>query len=376
MTTRVGATSDRAALGKPEIRRLLLDFVKRRVPAADVDDVVQTILVDALAAAEVPSDHAELRKWVVGIARHKVADFHRKSKREAPVEAPEPEAPPAPLEARELVGWAERQAAKAPGAARGPAGARAAKQTLDWMAREGEGEKLENIAADENVPAARVRQRVSRLRRWMKERWLAELAAVAALAVLAVVAWWLLRGPKEAPEAEIRPDRPVPSVEPAPPEPTPLEQAQKLRAEALGLCEQEEWDRCVRGLDDAARLDPAGDQAPAVVDARARAAAAKELQAPPDSKNAPTPEKEKLAPESTSAPAPRPPTTSRPPAPKAPPNTTTPAPTKPGPPSKKQMKSEVESSFDSSIELGKGGKLSSSGSTRSSSGDFPQKKGK
>src|SRR5690349_15526596 len=163
----------RDPLADPALRQSLSDFVRRRVPASDVDDVVQTVLVDALAAEGRPHEPGELRKWLLGIARHKVADLHRRAHREPPAELPEIETSPAPIEARELVRWAEEQA--------GPS--RDAKQTLDWMAREGEGEKLESIAASEQVPAARVRQRVSRMRRWMKERWLAELAAVAVLVI-------------------------------------------------------------------------------------------------------------------------------------------------------------------------------------------------
>ncbi|HEX3850670.1 MAG TPA: hypothetical protein VHW01_06860 [Polyangiaceae bacterium] len=47
--------------------------------------------------------------------------------------------------------------------------------TLEWMLREGDGEKLEQIARDANLPAPRVRQRVSRLRCFLREQWAAEL---------------------------------------------------------------------------------------------------------------------------------------------------------------------------------------------------------
>ena len=48
------------------------------------------------------------------------------------------------------------------------------------MLREGEGEKLETIAAEANVPAPRVRQRVSRLRRYYKARCVTRYDAVVA----------------------------------------------------------------------------------------------------------------------------------------------------------------------------------------------------
>jgi hypothetical protein len=138
------------------------------------------------------------------------------------------------------------------------------------MAREGEGEKLESIAAEENVPAARVRQRVSRMRRWMKERWMAELAAVALLSILALVAWRFLRRPGEMPEAKPEKLQPLPPI--APEVPLELEQARSLRAEAVKRCDREEWQGCLDALDEAARLDPAGDTAKDVAEMRGRAA--------------------------------------------------------------------------------------------------------
>lgn len=261
------ATEDRTstttqALADPGLRRALEEFVRRRVRDTEVDDVVQTVLCDALAAPGRPGEPEELRRWLFGIARHKVADLHRRSSREVAAELPDLAVEPPPVEERELARWAERQAASS----------HEAKQTLAWMAREGEGEKLESIAAEEQVPAARVRQRVSRMRRWMKERWLAELAAVAALAILAIVLARLLRRSPELPELAPRPE-PAPSAPLLDP-PLPLDrerEARPLRAEALRACDKAEWQRCLEGLDQAAKLDAAGDSAPEVVEARARA---------------------------------------------------------------------------------------------------------
>jgi DNA-directed RNA polymerase specialized sigma24 family protein len=122
-------------LGDPALRRSLEDFVRRRVPAADVDDVVQTVLVEALGSPGRPREPAELKRWLLGVARHKVVDLHRRAHREAPMELPELEGSPAPIEEREMARWAEEQAG----------GAKDAQKTLAWMAREGEGEKLELV---------------------------------------------------------------------------------------------------------------------------------------------------------------------------------------------------------------------------------------
>ena len=267
MPLRVDAPGVRGALENAETRRALRDFVRRRVADRDVEDVVQTVLVEALASNKAPEEPGEIQRWLLGIARHKVADLHRKSGREQPTELPELPDAPAPVEERELLRWAEKQA--------GPS--RDAEATLRWMAREGEGDKLEHIAAEENVPAARVRQRVSRMRRWMKERWVAELALVATLGVLALVAYRFLRDrsepiSRETPELPGIPEVPAPIAESsgAPPA-TDLERGQRARTAALSRCERGEHAECLRGLDEAARLDPAGDTTPEVQGARVNA---------------------------------------------------------------------------------------------------------
>lgn len=329
-------------LADPGLRRMLEDFVRRRVPASDVDDVVQTVLLDALSSPSIPSDATELRKWILGIARHKVVDHHRRVTREPTAELVELEAHAPPFEERALADWAEKQA--------GSEGE--AKKTLAWMAREGEGEKLESIAADENVPATRVRQRVSRMRRWMKERWLAELAAVAALCALAILLWRLFRKPDEMPEA--RPEKPGPTPSAVPPEPSPLERARAMREDALRKCEQADYRACLDGLDEAARLDPAGDTEPRIRDARDRADKALQTPPPPVQSAAPPPTS-KLSPTPTSMPGPAPsfqtttPDKSLKPAPQTPQisPTTSPAPkpTSAPPPSKAEPKPS-KSRFD------------------------------
>ena len=76
-------------IASPEVRRLVEGMVRRRVPESEVEDVVQTVLVDALASDSMPDDEEQLRKWIAGITRHKVADFHRKGGRVQHVELPD-----------------------------------------------------------------------------------------------------------------------------------------------------------------------------------------------------------------------------------------------------------------------------------------------
>jgi DNA-directed RNA polymerase specialized sigma24 family protein len=287
-------TSDRRVtrLANPALRASLSAFVRARVPVNEVDDIVQSALAEALAAERAPDDDDEVVAWVHGIARHKVVDWFRRARREMPQDPELAEtvaaADSAPQSARDLLRWATKELPNGDDHAR----------TFEWMLREGAGEKLESIAADEDVPAPRVRQRVSRLRKHYRARWAAALALLAAIAM--VVAFALRRRPKE--EIAPLPSPIVPSAPLAPlpapaPEATPEERAAELRNDAFEKCDSGRWRECIDGLDDAWRLDPAGDSTPTV---QTRRRAAERALAPvpsvapsarpaPDSKTAPAP---------------------------------------------------------------------------------------
>ncbi|HEX3345349.1 MAG TPA: hypothetical protein VHS09_12285 [Polyangiaceae bacterium] len=217
-------SSDRlvAKLADPTLTAALSHFVRARVPEPEVEDIVQSTLTEALDAEQPPDEDEDIVRWVYGICRHKVVDWFRRAKREvprdleSPDEAPVAAAESAPQSAMDLLRWAKKEL---------PAGEENEK-TLEWMLREGEGEKLETIAAEANVPAPRVRQRVSRLRRYYKQRWAAQAAALAALLLIALAIALSLRrrhdevapapGPSFAPTS-------LPTAPPAVPEAVPSE---------------------------------------------------------------------------------------------------------------------------------------------------------
>jgi len=248
------------------LRARLVRLVRGKVPPGEVDDVVQATLTEALAAEEAPEDPALLGRWVLGIARHKCVDFYRRRHREVPVEGAgenEIAGEAAPASARDLLRWAEEEL---------PEG-EPAERTLEWMLREADGDKLEHIAEEERVPAPRVRQRVTRLRRHFRDRWAAQVAALVAAVTLLVAGFALFRlyrrvAPGPAPIAK----------EPPRPE---LERARELREEGLRRCDEGEWRPCLERLDEAARLDPAGNVGAELERARARAREALERPAPP-----------------------------------------------------------------------------------------------
>jgi DNA-directed RNA polymerase specialized sigma24 family protein len=265
-------------LSDPSLLAALGAHVRSRVPAADADDVVQSVIADALASQNAPDDEGAMKRWLFGVARNKIADFYRRTRRELPTD--EEDAVAAPSSGREgagdLLRWAEEEL---------PPGSDA-KRTFEWMLREGEGEKLESIAASEKLPAPRVRKRVSRMREHFRARWAAYVAALAAAGLAVILVFYIFRK-KPEPEAII-----VPETHPSVPSATvsatktPDELAHEERSRALEACDRADWVPCLEGLDRAALVDPAGDRAPRVV--AARAAAAKALAPPPPPSSVPT----------------------------------------------------------------------------------------
>src|SRR5688572_7555967 len=162
--------SSRQRLGARELRRNITAMLRSRVPATEIDDVTQTVLCDALAAPHVPTDPIELRRWLAGITRHKVADYHRRSKR-TPAMVSEDNVDlgtePAPFEEREIL----KSVLEGTSSPRD-------RETMQWLVREHGGERLCEIAQETGVPPCVVRQRVSRLRRALRSRFMMLLLAV------------------------------------------------------------------------------------------------------------------------------------------------------------------------------------------------------
>jgi len=240
-----------ALLSDPALREGLLKFARRRLPPAEVEDLVQNTLAEALSAASPPSDPAEFRRWVHGIARHKIADnFRRRGRQPIPSADVDQNAAEANPSLTELSQWIESELPKTDHA----------QATLHWLLREGDGESLDEIARDVELPAPRVRQRVSRLRRHLHARWLA-LGAAGLVALLGVGAlFYRATQPAVAPPSIAREAF------------APLERARALRQKALEQCAAGQYPECIAALDQAKALDPNGESARAIGEARAAAA--------------------------------------------------------------------------------------------------------
>lgn len=251
-------------LADPNLFRDIQAAVRRRIRGDDALDVVQAAFAEVLASQEAPVDSEEFRRFVFGVARHKVFDHFRRRAREVPsADSATEEQTAEPLSARDLLRWAE-----------GALPDSESQHTLEWMLREGDGEKLEHIARDANVPAPRLRKRVSRLRSFLRQRWATELLLAGFVLSLGIYLYSRHRRDDE----RARPD--------VVREDAPLELARKLRRTALERCRKAAFDECVAGLDRARAIDPAGDSAPEVVEARRNA---KSQISPAPSNQAPAP---------------------------------------------------------------------------------------
>src|SRR5690349_17070100 len=124
MTTAVPREALRQYIASPRTRSALHAYARRRGLAESADDVVQTVLCDALAAPAIPVQGEELPRWLNGIASHKVADEHRRRARWSASEPPEASAEDSD-EARDLLRRIEGEVATPE-----------ERQALEWLVRE------------------------------------------------------------------------------------------------------------------------------------------------------------------------------------------------------------------------------------------------
>jgi DNA-directed RNA polymerase specialized sigma24 family protein len=154
----------------PSTRNALTAYVRRRGLYGDADDVVQTVICDALAVQAVPVEPSDLPRWITGIARRKVADEHRRRARLDSRELPEL-ATSDRHEVTDLLRRIQRDLIDAD-----------QRRSLEWVVREHSGDALNEIATEQALQPATVRQRVSRLRRHLRARYVGALALLLAIA--------------------------------------------------------------------------------------------------------------------------------------------------------------------------------------------------
>jgi DNA-directed RNA polymerase specialized sigma24 family protein len=235
-----------------------IEAVLRRqgVAPPDVEDLRQVVLAQALETSAPPPDLDQCIGLVRKTARDPAIDhFRRRARRSkfdaGPFENPDERAAvETPAEERldfgKQIAWVHdrihdgtispRQAGMLASAADGVPGAA--------------------IAREWGLTDQTVRNELSRARKTARLSW---AAFVAVGGVVAIVLYGFVSEPDRAdrgPEVGgVLPDR--------------LEVAQQLRGRALQECRSERWADCLHDLDRAAQLDPAGDTAPEVQNARA-----------------------------------------------------------------------------------------------------------
>ncbi len=150
-------------IAHPQTSASLRSYARLRGLTDTADDLVQTVLCEALAAPAVPLEPSELPRWVTGIAKHKLVDERRRRARTAAQEV-EPVAPPPSPEAADLLRRIGEDVEN-----------EGDRRTLEWLMREHAGEPLFEIAREEALNASTLRQRICRLRRQLRARYLVPL---------------------------------------------------------------------------------------------------------------------------------------------------------------------------------------------------------
>jgi DNA-directed RNA polymerase specialized sigma24 family protein len=166
-------------LGRPSTRSGLHAYIRRRGLADSAEDLVQTVLCDALAVQAIPSEETELRRFVAAIARNKVADEYRRRTRWKRAELPEQHDVPSP-EASDLLRRIDADVVEP-----------RQREALDWVLREHAGDSLYEIAREQALEPDTLRQRICRLRKQLRARYLVPLAlTLAAVFYVAAVPRW------------------------------------------------------------------------------------------------------------------------------------------------------------------------------------------
>ena len=209
---------------------------------------------DGLARLDAMSDeeiHAELRAG--GVDPESVPSAERLLARAAAFAASE--ASGAVDHAR---GWAFAEKLLAEDGGEKPATPEGARSAAFYLARAAELSRQEEARDKASSPQRRRPQR-------RRTAWLVALVPAALVTIFAVMNGGaiaaIVRGQEIKPTDTWFPWRPPP--------PTPEQKAASIRVEALAACNSQDWSSCEEKLDEAAEIDPEGENAKVVVKARA-----------------------------------------------------------------------------------------------------------
>jgi DNA-directed RNA polymerase specialized sigma24 family protein len=248
-----------AFLRDPELRPTMETVVRhKKVPEADVEDVVSDALADIARRKKLPTTDAKgRRQWALGAVRHKAADYHKKRK-DQPDEVPlddlreqAAEADDTSIRRADDGEHLDKIAETVPEKQR---------STMECLVRHLMGENLADMAREMNVQYDTLYKRVTTLHRRVRETGMA--IAKLAVVVLIIAGGWHVFKPHPEPQTA------TPPSAPAIHSPEALRKARDLRKQAFQACSQDAWTACERLLDEAADYDSDGESDPKVKAAR------------------------------------------------------------------------------------------------------------
>ena len=319
-TTTLAMRAERR-LGDPGLREYLRTSLRTKAPPEELDDLVGEALTRARRCRFLPDDDEMFRQYVFGIGRKVALDQRVKRGRRLETNAERvdgwddgPRVDLGAVDAKLTLDMVMKDTDDD------------IRQGIRWLVRRFAGASYGEIAGEEGLPYKRVRSRAEAAREWLSDTL--QSASVAAFILLLL--WAVVRDqlkprqdvatPPKTPKVEKVVPAPAPSlrdiakptpvesvsprtskseptlpkrsptaapVGPAQPEAVqdfgeivdPYEQDTKsaptgvraIRWDAQQACHNEQWDACLRGLDQAKAKDPAGDRAPFVQYMRAKA---------------------------------------------------------------------------------------------------------
>jgi DNA-directed RNA polymerase specialized sigma24 family protein len=239
---------------------------KQGVPARDRDDFVRDVWLEVDRCwTRVPQVEPDTSRYINGMAYHMACDLARKrfsDPTDSPILMSTMSREPSPENGPSLVTVMTASKLFAMAVERDAEGA-------EWVYRSKvEEEPDAAIAADAGRPVETVRKRIQRLLRWMRDKGTTVLALV--FLTICGLEW-------AAHELRSKPKNDLATAPTTTAVPTgPRDRAAAIRREALAACDAELWAKCADGLDQAATLDPQGED-----DARVKAARAAIAQSAP-----------------------------------------------------------------------------------------------
>jgi DNA-binding CsgD family transcriptional regulator len=248
-------------------------LVRAGIPEQEREDFQQEVTKDLLYMADPPGDLEGCSKAAHDITRKKVAGARRQAYRrgETNVGPTDQADNHAQQDARELANGHHAQ--KIAVVQEAMSDGTMSERDAQMLAMKREGHTDAQIAAKIGIAPQTVSNRIATVRKKVREKWqvrMTQLAALSLAVVVAILVWRrreeiasFFRGPTPGPAPA-----PTQTAPPAPEPSIPVARAAELRRQAAEACEQRDYKTCSDRLEEAAKLDPAGDKEPSVRELR------------------------------------------------------------------------------------------------------------